>query len=91
MFLLYHQLTGIKWDFNSPMIKGVMTRSKFNDIIDFEIDPADKSDYDVSNMLWDLMEGEESTVLVPCLDCSTNNPSTPTTALLLCSLPEDPS
>lgn len=65
MFLLYHQLTGIKWDFNSPMIKGVMTRSKFNDIIDFEIDPTDKSDYDVSNMLWDLMEGEESTVLVP--------------------------
>ena len=47
------------------MIKGVMTRSKFNDIIDFEIDPTDKSDYDVSNMLWDLMEGEESTVLVP--------------------------
>ena len=37
-------------------------------------------------MLWDLMEGEESTVLVPCRACSTNNPSTPTTALLLCSL-----
>ena len=84
--MLYHQLTGIKWDFNSPMIKGVMTRSKFNDVIDFEIDPSDKSDYDVSNMLWDLMEGEESTVLVPFPVCATNIASTPTAAILLWSL-----
>lgn len=42
-----------------------MTRMKFNDIIDFEIDPKEKSEYDIANMLWDLMEGEEENVIVP--------------------------
>lgn len=36
---------------------------KFNDVIDFEIDPEGKSEYDIANTLWDLMEGEESFVL----------------------------
>lgn len=41
-----------------------MTRLKFNDVIDFEIDPANNSEYDIANTLWDLMEGEESKVIV---------------------------
>ena len=64
VFLLYHELTKIKWDYDSPLIKGVMTRLKFNDVIDFEIDPANNSEYDVANTLWDLMEGEEKKVIV---------------------------
>lgn len=63
MFVLYHELSKITWDYDSPKVKGVMSRMKFNDVIDFEIDPEGKSEYDIANTLWDLMEGEESFVL----------------------------
>lgn len=40
-----------------------MSRSRFNDVIDFEIDPKGKSEYEIANLLWDLMEGEEDRVI----------------------------
>lgn len=63
VFVLYHELSKITWDYDSPKVKGIMSRMKFNDVIDFEIDPEGKSEYDIANTLWDLMEGEESFVL----------------------------
>lgn len=36
---------------------------KFNDVIDFEFDPEGKSEFEIANTLWDLMEGEEAIVL----------------------------
>lgn len=63
VFVLYHELSKITWDYDSPNIKGVMSRMKFNDVIDFEISPEGKSDYEIANTLWDMMEGDEPTVL----------------------------
>ena len=56
VFMLYHEISKIQWDYNSPNIKGVMCRTKFKDVIDFDIDPTGKSDFEIANLLWDLME-----------------------------------
>ena len=63
VFVLYHELSKITWDYDSSKIKGVMSRMKFNDVIDFEFDSEGKSEFEIANTLWDLMEGEESVVL----------------------------
>lgn len=63
IFVLYHEFTKIKWDYTKKTVAGVLTRPKFNDVIDFEIDPKGKSDFEIANTLWDLMEGEEEHVL----------------------------
>jgi hypothetical protein len=64
IFVLYHEFSKIKWDYSKPTVAGILTRTKFSDVIDFEIDPTGKSEYDIANTLWDLMEGEEDRVLV---------------------------
>ena len=59
IFLLYFNFTNIKWDYTKSTIAGVLSRPQFQDVIDFDFDPEGKTDFEIANKLWNLMDGIE--------------------------------
>lgn len=52
---LYANISSIRWDYNSDLVKGFITSAQGSGIQSFELDPAQHSSYFITNNLWDLM------------------------------------
>ena len=53
---LYANVSGIRWDYESPAIEGVISlEGKEEDSATFKLDPKINSEYFTANYLWDLI------------------------------------
>jgi len=52
---LYHNISGINWNYLSENVRGYITMPKQGDVYPFNIDPT-ISRFEVVNYLWDLIE-----------------------------------
>ncbi len=58
---LYQCISNIKWEYESARVKGHVDlvdfkRQLVKDVRPFDIDPAQHTSFEVTNMLWDLMD-----------------------------------
>jgi len=55
---LYANISSIRWDFNSPLVKGFVTSAEGAGIKAFEMDPVQTSSFEMTNRLWDLIDSK---------------------------------
>jgi hypothetical protein len=55
---LYANISSIRWDFNSSLVKGFITSAEGAGIKAFEMDPAHTSSMEMTNRLWDMMDSK---------------------------------
>mmetsp|Transcript_39843 Transcript_39843/g.84962 ORF Transcript_39843/g.84962 Transcript_39843/m.84962 type:complete len:227 (-) Transcript_39843:118-798(-) len=53
---LYANISSIRWDYSSDMIKGFITSVQGKGIKAFELDPTQHSSFNITNNLWELMD-----------------------------------
>jgi len=60
---LYANITGIRWKYeNEKLRSGEIAISPKGEVHRFSIDPLQYSDFEISNAIWDLMDGKKSNV-----------------------------
>tara|TARA_B100000524_G_scaffold288042_1_gene163100 strand:- start:442 stop:642 length:201 start_codon:yes stop_codon:yes gene_type:complete len=53
---LFANISSIRWDYNSKLVKGFITSTDGAGMKAFEVDPEQYSRFDITNHLWTLMD-----------------------------------
>ena len=53
---LYANISSIRWDYNSALVKGFITSANGSNIKSFELDPSQHTSFFIVNKLWELMD-----------------------------------